>query len=82
MTVLSFEAVPPAPPGAVEAAEAREIAARPSASAAAAAALYSRPPVPYYTLRDGTRMPAVGLGTWKASPGEVRQAVSLALQAG
>ncbi|PRW56478.1 aldo-keto reductase family 4 member C9-like [Chlorella sorokiniana] len=35
-----------------------------------------------FPLRDGTRIPAVGLGTWKAAPGEVRQAVHVALQAG
>ena len=89
ITVLSFEAgVAPGPfeaaaeVAAVALAEARENAARSAAAADAVAALYSRPPVPYYMLRDGTRMPAVGLGTWKAAPGDVRHAVNTALQAG
>lgn len=38
--------------------------------------------MPFFTLRDGHRIPAIGLGTWKAERGKVRQAVHLALQAG
>lgn len=37
---------------------------------------------PYLTLRDGTEMPAFGLGTWQAKPGEVYDAVRFALQQG
>jgi len=33
-------------------------------------------------LRDGTEMPALGLGTWKSEPDEVYQAVRVALQVG
>lgn len=61
---------------AVAAAEQRELAARPEATAAAQRALYARVQVPSFTLRDGHTIPAVGLGTWKAAPGEVRAAVS------
>lgn len=57
---------------AVEAAAARERAARPEAAAAAQRALYQRVEVPAFTLNDGSRIPAIGLGTWKAAPGEVR----------
>jgi hypothetical protein len=67
---------------AVAAAEQQELAARPTATAAAQQALYARVNVPCFTLRDGNRIPAVGLGTWKAGPGEVRSAVHIALQAG
>ncbi|KAL4858530.1 Aldo-keto reductase family 4 member C10 [Chlorella vulgaris] len=63
---------------AVAAAEQRELAARPEATAAAQRALYARVQVPSFTLRDGHTIPAVGLGTWKAAPGEVHTA----LQAG
>jgi len=38
--------------------------------------------MPHFTLRNGHRMPAVGLGTWKAERGQVRAAVHFALQAG
>ena len=51
-------------------------------SSAAQRALYARVDVPRFRLGDGTHMPAIGLGTWKAAPGEVRQAVHVALQAG
>ncbi|KAL4443567.1 hypothetical protein ABPG75_011304 [Micractinium tetrahymenae] len=71
-----------APGDAAATAEARELAARPAAIRAARQALYAPPASPLITLRDGTRMPAVGLGTWKAAPGEVRSAVATALQAG
>ena len=37
---------------------------------------------PQLTLADGTPMPALGLGTWKAAPGEVGMAVSTALELG
>ena len=67
---------------AVAAAAQSELAARPAATAAARRALYAPAEVPHFELRDGSRLPAVGLGTWKAAPGEVRQAVHLALQAG
>lgn len=84
--VLSFAgldaAAAAADAAAVAAAEQREVAARPAATAAAQRALYVRVDVPSFTLRDGRRIPAVGLGTWKAGPGEVRTAVHIALQAG
>lgn len=35
-----------------------------------------------YTLRDGNKIPAIGLGTWKSAPGEVGQAVAWALESG
>ena len=39
-------------------------------------------PTPSITLRDGTALPALGLGTWKAAPGEVGGAVHTALELG
>jgi len=38
--------------------------------------------MPQLTLNGGTPMPALGLGTWKAAPGQVGQAVQTALQLG
>lgn len=64
--VLSFagrEAEAAADAAAVASAEARELAARPAATRAAQLALYEQVDVPSFPLRDGTRIPAVGLGT-------------------
>lgn len=64
--VLSFagrEAEAAADAAAVAAAEARELAARPAATRAAQLALYEQVEVPTFPLRDGTRIPALGLGT-------------------
>ncbi|RSH90378.1 hypothetical protein EHS25_000983 [Saitozyma podzolica] len=36
----------------------------------------------HFTLNNGVQIPAVGLGTWQAKPGEVRDAVSHALKIG
>ncbi|KAG7280910.1 hypothetical protein CRUP_009197 [Coryphaenoides rupestris] len=36
----------------------------------------------FVTLSSGQRMPAVGLGTWKSAPGQVKQAVLAALDCG
>jgi hypothetical protein len=35
-----------------------------------------------FKLNNGVRIPAVGLGTWQAKPGEVQHAVSHALKSG
>ncbi|KAJ7788099.1 reductase-like protein [Mycena olivaceomarginata] len=35
-----------------------------------------------FTLNDGNTIPALGLGTWQSAPGEVKAAVSYALQNG
>lgn len=35
-----------------------------------------------FTLNTGTKIPAIGLGTWQSEPNEVRDAVKLALQKG
>jgi diketogulonate reductase-like aldo/keto reductase len=36
----------------------------------------------HFTLNTGAKIPAIGLGTWQSKPGEVREAVKSALQAG
>ncbi|KAL4938696.1 hypothetical protein BDV06DRAFT_48751 [Aspergillus oleicola] len=36
----------------------------------------------YFKLNTGARIPAVGLGTWRSEPGQVRHAVSFALKNG
>lgn len=36
----------------------------------------------HFTLNTGAKIPAVGFGTWQAAPGEVEQAVAIALKAG
>ncbi|OCF45949.1 aldo-keto reductase [Kwoniella heveanensis CBS 569] len=38
--------------------------------------------VPSFKLNTGASIPAIGLGTWQAKPGEVRQAVAHALKSG
>ena len=38
--------------------------------------------MPSATLRNGSRMPLIGLGTWKAERGEVKRAVEYAVRAG
>ncbi|MBM5799421.1 MAG: aldo/keto reductase [Cyanobacteria bacterium K_DeepCast_35m_m2_023] len=38
--------------------------------------------MPELTIQGGTTMPALGLGTWKAAPGEVGRAVRTALELG
>lgn len=85
LSQLSFAAVKAVPPSdwqAAQAAEQREAAARPGAAAAAVRARYARFAVPTARLNDGHTIPLVGLGTWKAAKGEVRQAVYEALLAG
>ncbi|CAG7915955.1 unnamed protein product [Penicillium olsonii] len=39
-------------------------------------------PSTHFKLNTGAQIPAVGLGTWRSEPGQVRQAVSFALQNG
>ena len=67
---------------AIDAAAKKELAARPAALDAAQRALYRHVDVPRIPLRDGTAIPAIGLGTWKAEKGQVKEAVRIALQAG
>ncbi len=35
-----------------------------------------------FTLNNGVKIPAVGLGTWQAKPGEVTKAVKHAIEVG
>lgn len=42
----------------------------------------STTPPSHFTLNTGANIPAVGLGTWKSEPGEVRRAVAYALRNG
>jgi diketogulonate reductase-like aldo/keto reductase len=37
---------------------------------------------PSFKLNTGATIPAIGLGTWQAKPGEVQQAVAHALRVG
>jgi len=39
-------------------------------------------PPTHFTLNTGAQIPAVGLGTWKSEPGEVRKAVAYAIKTG
>ncbi|KAL4886089.1 NADP-dependent oxidoreductase domain-containing protein [Aspergillus karnatakaensis] len=39
-------------------------------------------PHTHFKLNTGAQIPAVGLGTWRSEPGQVRQAVSFALKSG
>lgn len=36
----------------------------------------------HFTLSNGKKIPSVGLGTWQSPPGQVRDAVKAALEAG
>lgn len=40
------------------------------------------PEIPYFTLNTGSKIPAVGLGTWQSAPGEAAIAVYHALKVG
>lgn len=84
VTVLDFRArqLSEADWAAALAAEQREAAARPAALRAAEQAKYAVVDVPHATLLDGHRIPLIGLGTWKADKGQVREAVHCALQVG
>ena len=75
--------IPAADWSAAQEVERRQRAARPAALLAAEKALYhSIKNMPQIALRDGTKLPAIGLGTWKAERGQVRAAVHVALKAG
>lgn len=39
-------------------------------------------PSTHFALNTGAQIPAVGLGTWKSEPGEVRKAVAYAIKTG
>ncbi|KAL3458791.1 NADP-dependent oxidoreductase domain-containing protein [Aspergillus heterothallicus] len=39
-------------------------------------------PAAHFKLNTGAQIPAIGLGTWRSEPGQVRQAVSFALKNG
>ncbi|KAL4868415.1 hypothetical protein BDV12DRAFT_185936 [Aspergillus spectabilis] len=39
-------------------------------------------PLTHFKLNTGAQIPAVGLGTWRSEPGQVRQAVSFAIKNG
>ena len=51
-------------------------------SSRVAAAQETMAPATHFTLNTGAQIPAVGLGTWKSEPGEVRKAVAYALKDG
>lgn len=84
-TQLNFAAVKSVPAqdwDAAQAAEQQEAAVRSAAMAQATQSMYTQVEVPRARLNDGNTIPLVGLGTWKADKGQVRQAVRDALQAG
>ncbi|KAL9428966.1 hypothetical protein AB3S75_030880 [Citrus x aurantiifolia] len=38
--------------------------------------------VQYFELKNGAKMPSIGLGTWQAQPGVVAEAIAIAIKAG